>query len=352
MRVLFFIVHPAKYHLFKNTFKLLQSDGCEFEVVISNKDILSKLLTTANIPFTDIFPRGRKIPGLPFYLSAGINLIRTLWRLNRFTTGKKYDAFVTDDVLTILGRLKGVPAIAFTDNDITTIPKVKSIFRFADKIIAPHSTNLGEFESKKISFRGNKALAHLHPKYFSPDPSVINKYNLSGRRLLIIRLASLTANHDLHGNAGITDSDLHDIFEIVPSTYTIIICAERSVPEKYERYISQINENDFTQVLAQADFFIGDSGTMATEAAVCGVPNILINNVAKKCGVHMEMKEHKLQEYFDDYSNARATFREMVSDPDIKRKYKMRSAEYASGAEDFNEVLVTALKKIRKDVYN
>lgn len=348
MNILFFYVHPAKYHLFKNVIKLLEDNGHNVDVAISDKEVLSELLDDAGIRYYNLFPKGRKSKYLSIKMNAFIGLFRTLWKLWKLTRKRKYDVYITDDVLSILGKVQGVPSIAFTDNDLSTVPLVKLIFKSADKIIAPRATCLDELEYKKISFKGNKAIAHLNPIYFNKNSEVLQKYQLQNKQLFIIRLAKLNANHDIHGNPGITDRDLIELVRLVPKEYEIIISSERDIPFEFRRYLHSIRPIDFTQILANSSFFIGDSSTMATEAALLGVPNILINNIAKNLNVLKEMKEvYQIHNYFDTFQDSRSTLIEMLSDYDSSL-YKIRAEKYINESDDFNLVLYQEICNLGK----
>jgi len=347
MNALFFLVHPSKYHLFKNTFELFNKNGHSYDIIISNKEVLSDLLKSGGYKHHDIFPNGRRIDFLPNKLNAVINLFRTLWRLSKATKNKKYDIFITDDVLTILGRIKRVPSIAFTDNDLSTVPLVKLIFRAATRIIAPATTKLDELEFKKISFKGSKAVAHLHPKYFIKSNEVFKTYSLSGKSIIFIRLSKLNANHDSHGNPGITNNDLFEILKIVSDKFQVIISAEREIPSEFNHLKLKINPIDFDQVLANSAFFIGDSSTMAMEAAVLGVPNILINNIAKKLGVLREMHEkYGIHNYYDTFTSAKEYFIQIINDDAGKYSILEKSKLYINDCDDFNLVLVNEALKL------
>ena len=348
MNILFFYVHPSKYHLFKNTIKLLEDNGHYVDIAISDKEVLSDLLDSAGVRYFNLFPNGRKSKYLSIKLNAFVGLFRTLWKLWLLTRKKKYDVYVTDDSLSILGFIQGVPSIAFTDNDLATVPLVKLIFKSADKILAPSSTTLDNLEFKKISFKGNKAIAHLSPVYFARDPIVLKKYNLQNKELFIIRLAKLNANHDVHGNPGITDDDLTELINLVPNNYDIIITSERNIPAEFKKYIFNIKPIDYTQILAHASFFIGDSSTMATEAAILGVPNILINNIAKKLNVLIELKEvYKIHNYFDTFGEAKGRLIEMLNfrgNEMIQRNAKI----FINQSDDFNTILFNEICNLKK----
>jgi len=349
LNILFFYVHPAKFHLFKNTISLLEKNGHNVDIAISNKEVLSELLESANVRYTNLFPNGRKLSFLPKKVNALLGLIRTLWKLWLLSKNNRYNIYVTDDVLSILGRIQGVPSISFTDNDLTTIPLIKLIFKSSTKIIAPQATNLNDLEYKKIAFKGNKAVAHLTPKYFKKDSEILKKYNLQNKDVVVIRLAKLNANHDFRGNTGITDSDLKILVKSIPKNKTIVISSERFIPMDYSQFKHNISPQDFTQILAAASFFIGDSGTMANEAAILGVPNILINKLAKECGVHVELRaNYNLQYYFDTFSECLETLKKLMNNGSYQSQFQKKRDKFIQDSDDFNTILFDAIIKLAK----
>jgi predicted glycosyltransferase len=347
MKVLFYFVHPSKFHLFKNTFENLDKQNIEYDIIIANKDVLSTLLTENNYKFIDIFPNGRS-KKLPFIFNAPINLLITLFRLYKIIRKKKYSVFISDDVISFLGKLTKTPTITFTDNDLDTIPKLKIIFKFSDYILAPTSTKLNEFESKKLGFKGPKAIAHLHPKYFSIDKSIIENYGLNNKKLCIIRVAKLNASHDMIGNPGITDEHLETILSFLPSDYEVIISAERELLAEHQKYVRQIKPNDFTHVMAHAHFYIGDSTTMAIEAAVLGVPNIIINKVSENLGILKEMRDiNHITNYYSSFEDSKEKFIELVNNPNLKKEFQKNMDLFYEYTDDFNEYLLEQILKFK-----
>ena len=51
-KILVSLNHPAHYHLFKNTVAILRQRGYEPLYVISNKDILERLMIAENVEYT------------------------------------------------------------------------------------------------------------------------------------------------------------------------------------------------------------------------------------------------------------------------------------------------------------
>lgn len=178
MKLLFFFAHPAKFHLFQVTINHLKSKGHEIDVIITGRPVLEELVKAEGWKYTKIFPKGRKIAHIHIFFSAVINSIRMIIKLLIFTFRRKYDLYITSDFLTIVGRLRNVPSILFTDDDLSGAPNTWILLWSANHMVAPMVCDLGKYNRKKIGFLDYKALAHLHPNHFKPDESVLRKYNL------------------------------------------------------------------------------------------------------------------------------------------------------------------------------
>lgn len=307
MRYLFFFVHPSKFHVFRKTINTLISRDHHVDILITAKDVLEELVKSEGWTYKNIFPEGRKIEGVSPYISSAINSIRTIHRLYKFTRGKKYDLFITDDLLVYIGRLKNIPTIAFTDDDLAIVKQFAIVLSQASRILAPDITNLGKYENKKIGFPGYKELAYLHPNVFQPNIEVVKKFNPDLKPYFIIRLVSLRAYHDV-GMKGISDKQIMLLINLLEAYGKVFISSERPLFEQFEKYRLQIEPSKIAHALHYAKMFIGDSQTMTSEAAVLGTPAFRCNDFAGKISV-MEEKEIK---YGLSFNYPPARFEEML----------------------------------------
>ena len=74
----------------------------------------------------------------------------------------------------------------------------------------------------------------------------------------------------------------------------IYITSERPLEPELEPYRIRINPIYMHDVMAFASLYIGDSQTMAMEAAIMGVPAIRFNDFVGKIGVMAELEDGKL----------------------------------------------------------
>lgn len=271
MKFLFFLVHPAKYNFHRVQINELKARGHKVDVIITKKDILEELVKEEGWEYTNIFPEGRKVKGMHVYVGAMISLVRTVYRLLKYTRGKKYDLFI-GDLLTIAGRLKGVPSLYPTDDVIRQVPE-QSVFLFTtNHIIAPQITELGRFNKKKVWYDGYKALAHLHPNHFKPDIQKIPGH-IRDKKFFFIRCTGFAATHDIN-RAGIDDAVLLKIVGQLQGHGEIYISSERKLPENLEKLRVSIPKKDIGHFIYFATLLISDSTTMSAEACVLGTPSI------------------------------------------------------------------------------
>ena len=72
----------------------------------------------------------------------------------------------------------------------------------------------------------------------------------------------------------------------------VYITSERELPPEIAQYRLTINPLDIHHVMAFATLYIGDSQSMAVEAAMLGTPSLRFNDFAGRIGV-LEELEHK-----------------------------------------------------------
>ena len=341
MRFMFYLVHPAKFQFHKIQINKLIEHGHFVDVVINTKDILEDLVREEGWEYINIFPKSRKIKGVHVYIAAGISLLLSIFRLWKITRGKKYDLFI-GDALTYLGRIKGIPSLYPTDDVLAAVPEQRIWFIPANYIIAPTVTNIGKYEHKKIAYNGYKALAHLHPKHFTPDESKLPENLRGGIPFYLIRCTGFGATHDIN-KSGISDEVLFSLINILESHGMILITSERKLPGKLEKYRLKIKKNDITHYIAFAHLFIGDSTTMSTEAAVLGTPSIEFDEYFYEIDQMIELEEkyglihcfrtNQAKEFYNKV-------RELVMIKNIKSIYNQRRQRLLADSIDVSGFLI------------
>ncbi|MBF0522991.1 MAG: DUF354 domain-containing protein [Candidatus Omnitrophica bacterium] len=290
----FYLNHPAHYHLFKNAINQLIREGFSVKVGIVKKDVLEDLVKQENWDYVNLFPEGRRYKGLGILVTAVINLFKGELRLYRFA--RKINASMiigSEGTLAHAGFFCGVPSLLFNEDDSSATGWNWLFYPFATKVILPTCCDRGKWNLKKVNYNGYHELAYLHPRFFTPDEHVVKSLGLLPGPYFILRLAELTAHHD-KGKTGITDTIALQIINKLKQQGRVLITSERPLKPEFEPYRLNIHPKDIFHVLAFADLYIGDSQTMAAEAAVLGTPAIRFNDFVGKLG-YLEELEHLYQ---------------------------------------------------------
>lgn len=346
--ILFFFVHPSKYHLFKHTINYLKNEGYNVEIAIVTKDILEDLIKNEGWNYINIIPEGRRNKKLNPYVSILYNTLKTLYNLWRITKGKKYDLFVSDDLLPVIGRLKNVISLHIQDDDLTAVPETKYIMRFANYIFSPECSNLGNFNSKKIAYKGNHEIAYLHPKYFKPNTDCVKQFNNNLDKYFVLRLVSLTATHDIK-KKGINDEQARYLINLLKNYGKVYITSERELIPEFEQYRIKINPNDIAHALYYAEMFIGDSQTMTSEAAVLGTPAIRFNDFVGRLS-YLDELEHKYHLTYgfktNEFDKMIEKVKELLETDDLKMIFYKRREVLLNDYIDVTEFLINTIKRL------
>jgi len=290
MNILVQLSHPAHFHLFKNSIRNWKSDGHKVYVLIKTKDILEDLLNESRIEYYNILPyphRNNKF-GILW------DIIIRDWRILRFVITHRIDILTgsTVEVAHVSWLLRKKSVIA-TEDDMTIVPSfVKAVGPTLQTMISPISCNNEMFEPKSIHYQGFHKLAYLHPKQFQAKKDVVRKYFDPDKPYFLLRFAQLKAYHDIDAKVkGINTEVAQNLIDILQPYGDIYITSERQLEPQFEKYRLNINPLDIHYVLAFAKIYIGDSQSMAVEAAMLGTPSVRFNDFAGKIGVLEELEK-------------------------------------------------------------
>jgi len=287
-RFLFYMGHPAHYHNFKHSIEALQQKGHAIKVVARGKDVLFDLIDAENwdvIKFSARKPSGR-LGLLAAIAKREIAMLRIALKF-------KPDLMIgTDLVITHIGKLLKIKSIVVNEDDSAAIPLMaKYAFPHATAILAPNCCDQSPANDKKIGYEGNHELAYLHPDVFTPDLSELPAVFRESETYFLLRFASLHAHHD-EGRSGISDELALKIIAILEPYGRVFITSERPFAERLEPYRLPVHPTKMHQVMAHASIYVGDSQTMAAEAAVLGVPSIRFNDFVGELS-YLEELEHR-----------------------------------------------------------
>ena len=291
-RINVYLGHPAHFHLYKNVIKNLKTDGYEVDVLIKKKENLEQLLKNSGIPYHNILREGRK----DTKLGMALGVIKRIWRLFGFILRRRPLLLTGTSVEnSYIGPLMRIPVVYCGEDDAAVIPlQAKMCYPGADTILTPDVCDDGKWNSKTTSYPSYHELAYLHPNHFTPSADIVREQGINpDKPYAIMRFVKLKANHD-DNVQGINLQVALRLIEIMKPHMDIYITSERPLEPELEPFRIQINPIYMHDVMAYASLYIGDSQTMAMEAAVLGVPAIRFNDFVGKIGVMAELEDGEL----------------------------------------------------------
>lgn len=283
MRFLFYLGHPAHYHYISQVIVNLAAKQHEVLIVARPKDVLLDLIK--DIPFEKIILQEDK-------KSKAFSILHREKIMYRIVRKFKPDVMIgTDIVITHIGKLLRIPSIVLSEDDASEIgPFVKYGYRFATHILAPASCDCTPYNAKQIAYPGCMEFNYLHPKYFTPNRNEVNDLFGDKERFFILRFAKLNAFHD-KGRTGIDTEIAQKLIDLLEPHGNIYITSERELEPQFEKYRIKTDPRKIHHALHFAHLYIGDSQTMAAEAAVLGTPSVRFNDFVGKLG-YLEELEH------------------------------------------------------------
>lgn len=317
MKYLFYLGHPAHFHNIKNIASGLKAKGHKVLIVARDKDVLLELLSNSEFDFISLpnKKKGRSIFNLILFI-----LEREFQIFKICRTEKPSLLIGTDLVITHIGKLLGIPSIIVNEDDADVVPLlVKYGYRFASFILAPECCSVGNYEHKKISYPGYQELAYLHPAVFKPDRNKVSSLFNPNRPYYILRFAELNAHHDI-GKTGINYDLSLKIIAILKTTGDVYITSERELEGDLEQYRIHIPAHEIHHALSFASLYIGDSQTMAAEAAILGTPAIRYNDFVGEISYLEELEKSGLA--FGFKTNQKAELLQKIQDLSNRKNLK------------------------------
>ncbi|MES2132260.1 MAG: DUF354 domain-containing protein [Bacteroidota bacterium] len=314
MKILIDIGHPAHVHYFKNLIYNLEEKGHSFLVVARDKEITHELLKVAQIPYVSRGKGKSNLLGKVLYaLKADLLILKQAlkWKPDVLLSfGSPYAAHVS--------KLIGRPHIAITDTEHAKLG-ILAFAPFTATILTPDVFNK-DLGPKQIRFRSYIELSYLHKKYFVTLNNIKHQLGIKeNEKFVLFRYISWGASHDI-GQSGIPDDIKKNLIRLfLEKNYKVLISSEGELSKEFEPYKIKISPEKIHSVLATADFFIGESGTMATEAALLGTPSVFVNSL--NAGVFEDEVKHQVLYSFRNAVGLENKIRELLKDDDLKQKH-------------------------------
>lgn len=337
MRILIDIGHPAHVHYFRNFIKIMEGKGHKFFLCARDKEVAHTLLDYYQIKYTSKGKGQISLIGKLFFL------IKADYILFKLAKKIKPDLFLSfgSPYAAQISKILGKPHIAFDDTEHAQLEHLLYV-PFTKCILTPTSFNK-DFGKKHIKFAGSMDMAYLHPKYYKSNTRYLEELNLKGKKYFFLRFVNWEASHDL-GQSGFSLVGKNKLVSILTQHGEVIISSEGNMPEEFRKYLYKGDPFQIHTILQYANLFIGESGSMATEAAILGTPSILVNTSAKYLGVFNYISEFGNLFYFDNENQAIEKINSLLRNESFRETSIRNAQEYIKQTINLTDFMVWFLE--------
>lgn len=314
MRILVDIGHPAHIHYFKNCASILTKKGYEFLFVVRERDSTIELIQCTGFNYIS---RGKGKKGLVSKL-IGIPLID--YKLFKIARKFRPDMFLSfsSPYAAHVATLMRKPHIAFDDTEHAKFEHWMCR-PFTDVVLSPSCYNAKLWKNQML-FDAFMELCYLHPKYFRPDKTVLERIGIKeGEKYCVLRLISWDANHDV-GQHGLSYQDKVRLVKELSKVCRVFISSEEKLDEVLQKYQLNTHPRDLHSILKYARLYVGEGGTTASEAVVLGTPAIYINTL--NAGLFDEEQKRGLLFHISTLDNILETSFMVLNNKDFQKSFK------------------------------
>jgi uncharacterized protein len=274
MNILIDIGHPAHFHYWRNFAKIFLDKGSNLLFTFRDKEITKDLLECYDYDYVCL---GKPYSGIKNKLKG---LITFNYKLLKTARAFKPDIFLSagSPYAAMVSSLMRKPHISLEDT--FNFEQIRIYLPFTNTVLTANYSHpsLGK---KEIMYSGYQELAYLHPEYFIPDINILSEIGVKrDEKYVVLRFVSWQATHDM-GHKGISmENKIKAVYEFNKSA-KVFISSENELPRELASYKLNIAPNRMHDVIAFSTLLYGESATMASEAAMMGVPAIYLDNIGR-----------------------------------------------------------------------
>ncbi|MFO8090235.1 MAG: DUF354 domain-containing protein [Desulfatiglandaceae bacterium] len=270
MKILIDLQHPAHLHFFRNVVNQLRAEGHEVRLTGRDKDILVSLAGEYGLE-VEVF--GTAKSGI---LKMGSELFGRWWRLWHIARRWKPDRMmaIAGTYASLPGWLTGTPVSVFYDTEHAMLSNLLA-YPFCTCVHVPRCYKKN-IRWNHRRYNGYHELAYLHPKYFTPNPSVLEEVGIGKDvNFTLVRFVGWGAAHDI-GRRGFTAENRVKAVRELQEFGSVLISCEGELPSDLEDCRLQLPVSRIHDLMYYAALVFGESATMSSEAAVLGVPSVYV----------------------------------------------------------------------------
>lgn len=249
--------------------KVLSLRGHHVLVGARIKEFTLQLLNEANFKHTTLTKKGTGPLGLIK------ELIEQQLKISRIICKTSLDIMLQISGIfnAPVGKCYGIPTLAFSDTENDKWANLIS-FSLSKYVISPtcFSHETGGSWANQVHYPGYHELAYLSPRYAPQVKRPDNRF--------LVRFVGWGAGHDI-GEKSLSIESKTELVRILGRFGSVHISSEAPLPDALSRFAFKMHPSEIHRFMATCKMIIGESATMASEAACLGIPAIFISNTGR-----------------------------------------------------------------------
>ncbi len=275
MRVLIDIGHPAHIHLFKNIALRLINEGHQVLFTCRDRKNIKYLLEYYGFNYVVLGKHRASIYGKLF------NLLFINYNLLNISLKFKPDIYLSNGSMFAAFIAFLLHKTNIIHEDTGNMEQIIFYLPFTKYIITPKAIQV-DFGRKQIKYEGFQESFYLHKNYFQPNPDILHKYGIDyNTPYLLLRFVNYNASHDI-GYKTLNINQIIQLIKELAKNYELFISYEGRLPHYLKKWGREFFPEDAHNLLAFSKAYIGQSATMASEAAHLNTPAIFIKSKNEK----------------------------------------------------------------------
>lgn len=268
-RILIDIAHPAHAHFFHHPARMLIEHGHEVLFTSRDKECARSIIESTGLPHYPLTSPRRQ-----GFIGMARELIERDRELAALVRREKPDllAALGGTFAAHAGRLTGTPSIVFYDTENARLQNLIT-YPFANLVVVPDCYKAW-LPKHALRYAGYHELSYLHPRVFQPSRDISHANGLAENGdTFLVRVVSWEANHDI-GETGWSRELLVRVVSRLSEKGSVLLSSEGELPPELAHHRYTGKPEALHHVMAFCRMLVGESATMASEAAVLGVPAI------------------------------------------------------------------------------
>lgn len=336
MKVAVIVSTPAQYHFYKNIIRDLERRGNEVRVLYRDYGETLEVAEIEGEVFSRVRTNWDRILKLP------LDVVRA----RKILKGFKPDVVTGFEIYApYIAKVLGSRSFVFYDSEPRSSRllaiQMKAYLPFVDSVITPY-TYLDDLGKRHLRVNSFKELAYLHPKYFNPDPSILDELGVDEGGYAILRFNAFDAAHDI-GVGGFSYRDKVELVNRLKEDVDVVISSEGCISRELEKYVLRISKKKIHHAIYFAKLLVTDTQTMAFESAILGTPTIRSNKFVdpkREMGNFIELERHGLLINIKDPRKAIELAEQMAKNDRIKEIWKRRKKKFLKDKIDITKFMV------------